>query len=146
MKRLKLKGFTLVELLVVIAILAILTTVSVVGYTKFIEKARVSNDKALVSQLNTYFESYKINNPISIENKDDLYDFMKNRNDFANIVVQSKQDGYDIYFDTITKSFKLMKIEDAEKDKERFIVIDASGEKHETRAKIISALKEKGVI
>ena len=34
----------------------------------------------------------------------------------------------------------------AEKDKERFIVIDASGEKHETRAKIISALKEKGVI
>ena len=34
----------------------------------------------------------------------------------------------------------------AEKDKERFIVIDASGEKHETHAKIISALKEKGVI
>ncbi len=38
MKRTK-KGFTLVELLVVIAILAILASVSVVGYTAFIAKA-----------------------------------------------------------------------------------------------------------
>jgi dTMP kinase len=34
----------------------------------------------------------------------------------------------------------------AERYPDRFIVIDASGEKHETQAKIISALKEKGVI
>lgn len=34
----------------------------------------------------------------------------------------------------------------AERYPERFIVIDASGEKEETHAKIISALKEKGVI
>ena len=34
----------------------------------------------------------------------------------------------------------------AEKYKDRFIVIDASGEKEETHAKIINALKEKGVI
>ena len=34
----------------------------------------------------------------------------------------------------------------AEKNKDRFIVIDASGEKAETHAKIIAALKEKGVI
>ena len=34
----------------------------------------------------------------------------------------------------------------AEKYKDRIIVIDASGEKEETHAKIISALKEKGVI
>lgn len=33
-----------------------------------------------------------------------------------------------------------------EKNKDRFIVIDASGEKAETHAKIIAALKEKGVI
>lgn len=41
MKRTK-KGFTLVELLVVIAILAILASVSVVGYTAFISKANNS--------------------------------------------------------------------------------------------------------
>ena len=41
MKRPK-KGFTLVELLVVIAILAILASVSVVGYTAFIAKANQS--------------------------------------------------------------------------------------------------------
>lgn len=34
----------------------------------------------------------------------------------------------------------------AEKYSDRFIVIDASGEKEQTQAKIISALKEKGVI
>ena len=47
------KGFTLVELLVVIAILAILTTVSVVGYTSFIEKANRSVDEQAVAQINT---------------------------------------------------------------------------------------------
>ncbi|MBR6794867.1 MAG: prepilin-type N-terminal cleavage/methylation domain-containing protein, partial [Clostridia bacterium] len=49
----KKKGFTLVELLVVIAIIAILATVSVVGYTAFIDKANESNDRSLVTQLNT---------------------------------------------------------------------------------------------
>jgi dTMP kinase len=34
----------------------------------------------------------------------------------------------------------------AERYKDRFIVIDASGEKHQTHAKIIAALKEKGVL
>ena len=43
MKNAKKKGFTLVELLVVIAILAILASVSVVGYTAFIDKANESN-------------------------------------------------------------------------------------------------------
>ena len=53
MKNMKKKGFTLVELLVVIAIIAILATVSVVGYTAFIDKANESNDRSLVTQLNT---------------------------------------------------------------------------------------------
>ena len=37
-------------------------------------------------------------------------------------------------------------LELAKKFKDRFIVIDASGEKHETHQKIINALKEKGII
>ena len=54
MKSNKKRGFTLVELLVVIAILAILATVSVVGYTSFIERAAVSNDENVASQLNQF--------------------------------------------------------------------------------------------
>ena len=37
-------------------------------------------------------------------------------------------------------------LELAERYSERFIVIDASGEKHQTHEKIINALKAKGVI
>lgn len=54
-KRIK-KGFTLVELLVVIAILAILSTVAIVGYNSFTEKAQKSADQQTVTQLNTVVE------------------------------------------------------------------------------------------
>lgn len=60
MKQQKRKGFTLVELLVVIAILAILATVSIVGYTTFIKKAHVSNDLSLITQINTGLEAEEI--------------------------------------------------------------------------------------
>ena len=57
------KGFTLVELLVVIAILAILTTVSIVGYTTFIVKAQLSNDQAFITQANLTLQAAAIPNP-----------------------------------------------------------------------------------
>lgn len=50
-KRIK-KAFTLVELLVVIAILAVLSTVAVVGYNSFTEKARLSNDQTTIQMMN----------------------------------------------------------------------------------------------
>ena len=56
MKRTK-KGFTLVELLVVIAILAILASVSVVGYTAFIEKADKSVAEQELHQVVTYINA-----------------------------------------------------------------------------------------
>ncbi|MGM9632427.1 MAG: type II secretion system protein [Eubacteriales bacterium] len=59
MKNNKKRGFTLVELLVVIAILAILATVSVVGYTSFIERAAVSNDENVATQLNQFLIALK---------------------------------------------------------------------------------------
>jgi prepilin-type N-terminal cleavage/methylation domain-containing protein len=50
-KKLK-KGFTLVELIVVIAIIAILSTVAIIGFTRGVDKANVSNDTQLVRNLN----------------------------------------------------------------------------------------------
>ena len=51
MKKNTKKGFTLVELLVVIAILAILSSVAVVGYTAFIDKAKQSNADTEAAQI-----------------------------------------------------------------------------------------------
>ena len=117
----KQNGFTLVELLVVISILSILATVSVVGYTAFIEKARVSNDNDLVGQLNTYIEAHKVGSTTPIGEKE-IIDIMKHK-DFDDIKIQSNKDGYDIYFNTLTEKFELLKLEDA-KDKENLIPSD----------------------
>jgi len=46
------RGFTLVELLVVIAILAVLATVSILGYAAFTKKASISNDQVIIQQMN----------------------------------------------------------------------------------------------
>ena len=52
------KGFTLVELLVVIAILAILASVAVVGYTAFLDKARLSNAETEAHQIQMSADSF----------------------------------------------------------------------------------------
>ena len=54
------KGFTLVELLVVITILAVLATVSVIGYRSFTKKAQISNDTSLVTQLNLALQADEV--------------------------------------------------------------------------------------
>ena len=52
MKSKRRKAFTLVELLIVIAIIAVLSVVGLVGYSSFKKKAYISNDSALLEQLN----------------------------------------------------------------------------------------------
>ena len=44
-------GFTLVELIIVIAILAILSTGAIAGYSAYVEKANMTADKALASEI-----------------------------------------------------------------------------------------------
>jgi len=62
------KGFTLVELLIVIAILAILATVAIVGYTSYINKAQLSVDQQLATQMNTLLEAEAVlNTPTSVD-------------------------------------------------------------------------------
>lgn len=73
----KRRGFTLVELLVVIAILAILATVSILGYTSFTKKAKLSNDKAYVAQVNLTLKAWengdvKFTVPSDVFNKTDI--------------------------------------------------------------------------
>lgn len=60
MKKLIKKAFTLVELLVVIAILAVLSTVAVVGYNGFVEKAEISADQQAVVQMNLALQADSI--------------------------------------------------------------------------------------
>ena len=57
MKKKMKKAFTLVELLVVIAILAVLSTVAIVGYNSFTEKAQRSADEQAVVQMNRVLDA-----------------------------------------------------------------------------------------
>lgn len=68
------KGFTLVELLVVIAIIAILATVSIIGYTQFIKRANMSADQQAVTQMNTLLEGLDVNN--EPDNVVDLWSYL----------------------------------------------------------------------
>lgn len=70
-KRIK-KAFTLVELLVVIAILAVLSTVAVVGYNSFTEKAQKSADQQAVAQFNTVVDA-AIASGDKLESGEDAY-------------------------------------------------------------------------
>jgi len=57
------KGFTLVELIVVIAIIAILAAVSIVGYSRYIDNARFSNDTQVAASMTTVLQNHLILNP-----------------------------------------------------------------------------------
>ena len=56
------KGFTLLELIVVIIIIGILATLGFTQYTKVIERGRTAEAKALLGQMRTAQEAYKLEN------------------------------------------------------------------------------------
>lgn len=104
-KRIK-KGFTLVELLVVIAILAILSTVAIVGYNSFTEKARISNDKGLVTQLNTLLQADEVTDGKAATPSDALAVVAENGFDVSKMTPTA--DDYHIVWNEETNRFVLL--------------------------------------
>ena len=106
MKQQKRKGFTLVELLIVIAILAVLATVSIVGYISFVKKAQVSNDTALVKQINDLLMADEV-----IDGKPDTLGgalAVVSENGFDVTKLTPTADGYDFVYDIENNRFALM--------------------------------------
>ena len=75
----KKKGFTIVELVIVIAVIAILAAVLIPTFSNLVKKANVSNDTALVKNLNTALAA-------DVEDHNTMYDALQ----------AAKEFGYDI--------------------------------------------------
>jgi prepilin-type N-terminal cleavage/methylation domain-containing protein len=101
------KGFTIVELLVTMAVMAILLSVSVVGYTSFVEKAAVAADQAVVEQLNIFKEAYSVEHGEKLSREDVAY--ILQEVNFESIEAQSARYGYEIRFNYKTNQFELRK-------------------------------------
>ena len=99
------KGFTLTELLVVIAILAVLSTITVIGYTHFIKKAAISSDNLLVNQVNTVINTQRIYQ--NIENDNDIARLLQKHFE-KDVQIATKKYDMDIYYNNEKKQFELM--------------------------------------
>lgn len=96
----KKRGFTLVELIVVIAIVAILAAVSIVGFSRYIENARMSNDNQAAEQMTDVIRYY-----ITLNNDDDL-----DANDVRTIVNANSDTSFD--FNPQSRNSVFMYLED----------------------------------
>ena len=105
----KIKGFTLVELIVVIAIFGIVASVSVLGYLGFIEKARLSNDEQLVSQINNLI---KAEDTYTYGTSNDALDiqYILKEQGISEVKTQSK--GNYIFFDNTNRKAVLASLTD----------------------------------
>lgn len=95
----KKSGFTIIELLVVMSIIAILTTVTIVGYMSFIEKAHRSNDEQLVSNLNSVLILEEEESPYSPTFSLNLISELKEKG--FNLETESKN--VDLFYNVKTK-------------------------------------------
>ena len=110
-KKLK-KGFTLVELIVVIAIIAILSTVAVIGFTRVVDKANVSNDTQLVRNLNERMATYEAEGKAKPQTAHDAFVLTEG---FWALLIEKltpTSSGNDIVWDMDSNRFALIDAED----------------------------------
>ena len=102
------KGFTLVELVIVIAVIAILAAVLIPTFSSLIKKANVSNDTALVKNLNTALAA-------DADGQETMYEALQAANEFGYDIakIQAKANGNKILWDSKNDCFVYF---DAEKD------------------------------
>ena len=97
-------GFTIVELLVVISIMSILASVTVFGYENLSKRTAISNDKALVNQINRVLEAYSI-----YEHDEEKISNALVEEFGKEILVESYEFGYDLYLNIDLCEFDLLK-------------------------------------
>ena len=105
MKKKMKKAFTLVELLVVIAILAVLSTVAIVGYNSFTEKANKSADEQLCTQYNTLLQAESV-----LEDEITLPDLIRliESNGIHSHMFETKSKAYEFAYDMDNKKCVLV--------------------------------------
>lgn len=97
----------MVELLVVIAILAVLMTVSVVGYTSFVDRAKLSKDSVLLEQCNTVLKICAVYKGHNHTMEEALADLSENGIEPADLQAGAKD--CDIVWDCNADRFLLMR-------------------------------------
>ena len=106
MKSKRRKAFTLVELLIVIAIVAVLSVVGLVGYSSFQKKAYISNDEAIIAQMNTILQGYETLDEASRNCDEAVNQCYENGFDYEQLEPQSK--GYHFVYDIDNNRFALL--------------------------------------
>ena len=96
----KKKGFTIVELVIVIAVVAILAAVLIPTFSNLVKKANVSNDTALVKNLNTALAA-------DVDGQDTMYDALQAAKEFGYDIakIQAKANGNKILWDSKNDCF-----------------------------------------
>ena len=110
-KKISKKGFTLVELLVSISILTILTSASVIGYLEFTEKARLSNDQQLVSQINNLIKAEDTYS-IGIGSSNDALDIQNILKEQGISEIKTQSKGNYIFWDNENRKAVLGKLDE----------------------------------
>ena len=99
----KQRGFTIVELIVVIAIMAILISITFMGFNHLNERTAIHNDKALVNQINRVLSGYEIYSYDETKIATSLVEEFGEE-----IIVESYEFGYDVYYNTDIGEFELL--------------------------------------
>jgi prepilin-type N-terminal cleavage/methylation domain-containing protein len=114
MNRIKNSGFTLVELMITIAMVAILATVTFVGFSNYITKARLSKDFSDIAEINNVIEAMKVEESfVAPKNLADARSLIEDIT-AERFSYRSRVDGYHFWFNISRSEVMLSTVEDME--------------------------------